>query len=521
MNVADLNASGNPSSQDSPTIIQAFRAIDEMAQQLKEAVRTAAENGDSFDSAERKIRETLFRLGHQAIEALLQLQGQGDLGPQITTKEGQVLQRSEKVSKTTIRSTFGAHRFEQFTYAPGAKKAIQLRPISARMSLPARQWSYLLQEFSQILAVDSAYDQAMDNLGRILGGAFSVDTAENINAEMGRDAGEFLDDLPDPAPDSEAKLLVASADCKGVPLVKPDAPKVAAFETAKKNPGNRRMATVASVYTVDPHVRTAEEVTAALFRDQPDENAIKPKRPRPQNKNTTAHFPELEDDGAGGAFPISGIHVAMAWIMGQVTARRGRGQLLIALMDGQESLWETMKLHFAFTPRTIPILDILHALAYVWKAAGLFERNDAKRRTFARARLLRLLRGEVQGVIRGLRRQGSMAGLTGKSAKELQRICRYLEKNADRMRYDVYLRCGYPIASGVIEGACRHLVKDRMERSGMRWTLKGARSMLDVRAAFQSNHWSAFLKQRITNEVDRTHPHRLLMDNYQAMTLAC
>ena len=140
---------------------------------------------------------------------------------------------------------------------------------------------------------DQAYDQAMKNLGKIFGSDFSVDTAEPVNGNMGRSAGEFLDDLPMPEAGSEAKLLVASADCKGVPLVKDDSEKVAAFETAKKNPGNRRMATVTSVYSVEPNVRTAEDIAAALFRDEPDENAAKPPRPKPQNKNTTAHFPEL------------------------------------------------------------------------------------------------------------------------------------------------------------------------------------------------------------------------------------
>ncbi len=95
--------------------------------------------------------------------------------------------------------------------------------------------------------VDQAYDQAMKNLGKIFGSDFSVDTAERVNGNMGRSAGEFLDDLPMPEAGSEAKLLVATADCKGVPLVKDDSEKVAAFETAKKNPGNRRMATVTSV----------------------------------------------------------------------------------------------------------------------------------------------------------------------------------------------------------------------------------------------------------------------------------
>lgn len=525
MSVAISSPSGNPNSQNSSSMNVALRTLDSLAAQLKNAVVEAAKKGESFDSVERTVREIVFQCGKQALELFLQLQGNGDLGPQVTTTDGQTLRRGEKTVTTTIRSIFGSHRFEQFTYSTGVGKAIVLRPISARLSLPERQWSYLLQEFAQMLAVDSAYEQAMANLGVILGGKFSVDTAERINSDLGQAAGKFLDDLPQPEPGSEAKLLVASADCKGVPLVKEDAPKVAAFETAKKNPGNRRMATVASVYTVEPHVRTAEEITAALFRDEPtdadDADEPKAKRPRPQNKNTTAHFPTTEDDGAGGTVAISGIHVALAWIVGQVTTRRRPGQVLLALMDGQESLWDTLKLHLQFAARTIPILDILHVLSYVWEAAGLFEKDESRRREFTRERLLRILRGEVRAVIRGLRRMGTTSDLIGKNANALARICGYLEKNASRMRYDEYLRRGYPIASGVIEGACRHLVKDRMERSGMRWTLEGARNMLHVRAAFQSDHWQPFLQHRKTAEVQRIHPHQNLIADYQALTLAC
>jgi hypothetical protein len=110
--------------------------------------------------------------------------------------------------------------------------------------------------------------------------------------------------------------------------------------------------------------------------------------------------------------------------------------------------------------------------------------------------------------------------LCAKTYKRLL-ICGYLEKNTDRMRYDEYLRRGYPIASGVIEGACRHLVKDRMERSGMRWTLEGARSMLNVRAAFQSDHWRTFVDWDMKNEIARTHPNQNLLQGYTPQTLAC
>jgi len=84
---------------------------------------------------------------------------------------------------------------------------------------------------------------------------------------------------------------VASADCKGVPLVKEDSPKLGAFETAKENPGNRRMATVARADTVEPHVRTDEEITASLFRDEPEKNAAKPERPKPKTSTPRPTFP--------------------------------------------------------------------------------------------------------------------------------------------------------------------------------------------------------------------------------------
>jgi hypothetical protein len=522
MKVANLNPSVKLQSANPEEVVdETLRRIDAITAELKGSVKKAASEGQSFDCTERSVRDALRKMGWQAMELFIQLQGDGDQGETVATNENLTLRRSSETKPTTIRSIFGVHRFAQFGYALAAKKAIQLRPLSARMSLPPHRWSYLLQELSQTLVVDQAYEQAMNNLGEFLGGTFSVHTAERTNSELGKAADEYLDRLPDPTPGSEAKLLVASADCKGVPLVKKDAAKVAAFETAKKKPGNRRMATVTSVYTVDPHVRTAEDITAALFRDERDKEAVREKRPQPQNKNTTAHFPELADDGDGNSIAISGIHVGIAWVMGQVAARRRNGQVLIALMDGQASLWETMKLYLSFGARTVPILDVLHALAYVWEAAGLFEKGEADRKAFTRDRLLRMLRGEVGGVIRGLRRLGTTRKLTGKAAEDLRRICGYLEKNKDRMRYDEYLRRGYPIASGVIEGACRHLVKDRMERSGMRWTLEGAQRMLHVRAAFQGDHWRDFLDDRMQKEIEQTHRHKNLIHEYQPITLAC
>ena len=95
---------------------------------------------------------------------------------------------------------------------------------------------------------------------------------------------------------------------------------------------------------------------------------------------------------------------------------------------------------------------------------------------------------------------GTKRTLRGKKREKLAKLCGYLENNAHRMRYDEYLAAGYPIASGVIEGACRHFVKDRMERSGMRWRIESAQAMLAVRSIYLNGDWDDFMTYRIEKE---------------------
>ena len=92
--------------------------------------------------------------------------------------------------------------------------------------------------------------------------------------------------------------------------------------------------------------------------------------------------------------------------------------------------------------------------------------------------------------------------------RSLEVICNYFTKNRDRMRYDEYLRRGYPIASGVIEGACRHLVKDRLERTGMSWTPTGAQALLHLRAIATSQQWEAYTQYRAERETEHLYPYR-------------
>ena len=116
------------------------------------------------------------------------------------------------------------------------------------------------------------------------------------------------------------------------------------------------------------------------------------------------------------------------------------------------------------------------------------------------ARLRLLLEGKIGGIIKGLKQMGTQQALTGERLRTLAKVVGYFENNRAHMQYDVYLREGYPIGSGVIEGACRHVIKDRMERAGMLWTLEGASALLRLRVVHTNDHWDAYQEYRIVRE---------------------
>ncbi len=169
------------------------------------------------------------------------------------------------------------------------------------------------------------------------------------------------------------------------------------------------------------------------------------------------------------------------------------------------------------TTEIVEILDIIHAVTYVWRAAKVFFHRQELQESFARERMLRILKGEVASVITGLRRMTTIQGIGSAGQKEIGTICGYFTTNAHRMQYDKYLAAGYPIATGVIEGACRHLVKDRMERSGMRWTVTGAQAMLNLRAVEQASSWDDFQQSRLASQNESLKPYRSLIESITSL----
>ena len=491
-----------------PLVLQ----TDSLRQQLDQViafVQTALQHGEALHTIEGGIWDRFLQLGHQLLEQIFALCGNGDLGETVELPDGQTLHRLPELHRRRYVSVFGDFQLRRTVYGSREGQKIEFVPLDNRLLLPSSAFSFLLQDWDQALCVEEAFGQVQTTMARMLHLKQPVDSLEHMNQEMAQPATPFRLERPLPPPAKEGEIMVVGADGKGIVMRRePDDPAPAAHRTKGEKASKKRMATVGAVYSVDRYRRTPEEIVAALFRDQRE----KPKdRPQPQHKQVWASLPQ---DGT-----VSGMEAVFVWILWELARRNpGGAKETVYLSDGQESLWEALATHLNGRC-TVGILDLLHVTPRLWQAAHVFfpEKSDAAE-AFVRARLLRVLRGESALVVRGLRVMGRKRSLSAAKRKTLRTVCAYLERNRERMRYHEYLAAGYPIASGAIEGACRHLVKDRMERAGMHWTVAGAQAMLEVRSLAISGQWEEYQQYRIAAETQRLYPYRqVVLEEYHAM----
>ena len=221
------------------------------------------------------------------------------------------------------------------------------------------------------------------------------------------------------------------------------------------------------------YLRTPEEVLRALFKQ--GEPAAQ--RPVPQHKQIFAS--------------LRGKRQALQQLAGWVQRREGEHiEQRVALTDGAEPLQKQM---LACLPGFPLVLDIIHALEYLWKAGtALYGETDPYRAEWVETQTLQILSSQTPHVIQLLEEKADALAPNSQAAKSLRTASHYFQRNLPFMDYARYLQLGWPIGTGVIEGTCRHLVKDRMELSGMRWTIPGAGALLALRAVNENGDWEEF-----------------------------
>jgi hypothetical protein len=369
---------------------------------------------------------------------------------------------------------FGKVRFGRHSFtAPGHEG---LCPLDAELSLPAHCYSDLLREWAVYGTTDESYRESQTVLERILGVSLSLQALETGVAEAGQDVTTFYEQPAEPTtPPPVETILVVQADGTGVPMVQPPTQASSGRLGKGRKRTKKKEAVVTGLYTITPYPRSPQEVVAALLQDPGrPEPAL---RPRPVGKELRA--------------TLAGKAEAMSRLAQRVAQRDGAPiQQRIALTDGAEALQQQVMAHF---PAYALILDIIHATEYLWDTANaLLGETHPQRTAWVRAYLEALLAGQIEAVITALEAEGKDPMCTVTQRQVIRRTVGYYRRNQPYMRYDEYLACGWPIGTGVVEGACRHLVKDRMEQSGMRWTTGGAQGVLDLRAVRINGHWERY-----------------------------
>jgi hypothetical protein len=426
------------------------------------------------------------------LQAHVQLRGTGDAGPALRVFEGSSfsIYTHRRMQRRTVKTIFGSIDIDRTAYSRDGASSIH--PLDEALQLPSRSFSYELQKRLVMAAVQGPFRESAERVLESTGLTIHNGSLEHLIQEAALDFDAFyLQRLPDPSQPA-ASILVVAVDGKGIPMVKsensPHRARLAKGQKANK----KKMATVAAVFTKTPLVRTPLQVVESLFRTEnkaaPEDQ---PPHTRPENKRVWASL-------------VKGKDAVIDEVVQEVQRRDPNGQKThVAVTDGERALQKRVSEKLNVTL----ILDLLHVLEKVWKAAHVFHSEASpEAELYARLMCLRILEGNVAQVIKGLRQTVTKRKLFGGKKKALLDVAAYFYNNRERMRYHEYLAQGLPIASGPVEGACKNLIKDRMERSGMRWTQSMAEAIVRLRALYLSGDFYAYWTFHVIQDQLRIHP---------------
>lgn len=466
-----------------------YDIVDQLVDQVKqlgsEAEYQAADAGTSVAGAERHVFAGLMELGLKMLGKYVAAVGPGEELPE---DEQAAFHRRQKRS-ITLLTVFGPLSVPRFVYYGAGERRV---PTAEAMNLPDRQASYFVQQLLSRLAVKDTYEEAVSFFEVLFGQRLSTHTVDEIVGEQAMHAASFNEQSPLPELPQEDEVQVVSLDGKGVPVIKKpqgERPPPRLKQGEKRQ--RKRESLVGVDYVVKRHVRSARSVALSLV--MPDllsdqQEAELHARERARDLHYEASILDKES-----------VPQALQHRLERKQQTRSTAET-VCLIDGSPHL---AKLAATYFPGAPVVLDIIHVCEYLWQAAHAVHGDDSQRTTCltVTAWLTTILEGRVGHVIGGLKQRSNH--LKGSAKKTLKSTITYLDNHRDCMHYDTYLAKGYPIGTGVIESACGHLVKDRMEKSGARWSPQGAEAMLKLRALYASGDWKAYLHYREDQEHQR------------------
>ncbi|MFV5997179.1 ISKra4 family transposase [Streptomyces sp. NPDC056231] len=493
---------------------------------LEQVIRSFAASWNLFGALVEDLHdESADRLTHAQLEGLIASRGREvmrrllqdhlDLRftcePRLTRVTGtdQVTRRRiEPGHERLLATVFGTVTVARTAYR--ALGASNLHPMDAVLNLPAERSSHGLRQLAALEAVRGSFDDAQRAIERGCGTRIGKRQIEQLTVRAAVDVEAFYRARA-PEPCTADTLLVLSVDGKGV-VMRPEALTDATRKAAEAKGGNKmrtrlsggekngrkRMAMLGAVYDVGPAPRAVDDVITPPPDPDSDGPAGRNRGPEAFNKWLTGSVTDNTQSVISAVFDQAEqrdpIH-ARTWIV---------------LVDGAKA--QIDQIHTEAELRGVSVhivVDFVHVLEYLWKAAWCFHAaNDPAAESWVAAQARSVLAGDSEQVIADIRTAAKTAVLGEDKLKTIEAVCGYLESKSPYLRYDTALTRGWPIATGIIEGACRHLVKDRLDITGARWSLAGAEAVLKLRALISNGDFDPYYAWHLKQEHRRVHQAR-------------
>lgn len=455
------------------------------------------EHGDVESWIEKESRELARRLlqGHlerREVEEVRQ--------KDVIAMDGLARTHIRLACKRSLASVFGQVDVKRIGY--GGRNTWSLFPLDADLNLPPDLYSHGLRKRVAEEASKNSFEDAVLSIGATTGYKINKRQVEELVVDIAQDFEDFYEVRSSNEDENTKDLLVLSFDAKGI-VMRPDSLREVTRQAAaneehkmktrlskgeKRN--RKRMAEVATVYTIARNRRSPESVVGNKKRKRQ-----KPK-PKPTNKRVWASVVREPSAVIEEAF--------------KEALRRdpNKERQWVILVDGQQQQLRYIRACMErYELTAVPIvLDFVHVLEYLWKAAYCFEAEGTEEaEAWVQGRALKVLHGKCSDVAAGMRRSATKRNLNEEQRAPVDLCARYLLQNKEMLRYDENLRQGFPIATGVIEGACRHLINDRMALTGARWGLERAEAILKLRSLRSSGDFDEYWEFHKGRELERNH----------------
>ena len=422
---------------------------------------------------------------------------------EVYDSDGAARATAEPGRARTLATIFGDVHVSRIAYR--RRGLGDLHPADAGLNLPVEQHSHGLRRMAAIEATRGSFDDASAAITRNTGVKVGKRQVKELTERAAADIDAFYDaGTPDPAADTDA--LVLQFDAKGV-VMRPDSlrehtkkkatsRKLSSRLSRGEKRDRKRMAEVGAVYDLTPVPRTIADILPGNDTERATPRPI----PVTHNKWLTA---SVTDDAAsviGAGFD-------------EATRRDPEHHRdWVALVDGNTHQIDRIRAEARARDVTVPIvIDFIHVIEYLWKAAWCFHtEGDKQVETWVREQAKAILAGRASIVAAAIRRKATYNGLDPSRRKPADVCATYLINKKNYLDYPTALERGWPIATGVIEGACRHIVADRMDITGARWNLDSAEAVLKLRALISNGDFDTYWTWHLTQEHQRVHNARYL-----------